>query len=347
MADELERILKKYSLQIIKKNEEQIGNFPFLKRAAQSFLTSVKIYNRKYSDATLKGKIDLLHNLMETSTPDVKLILKNQHEFEEAVNIFLGRVIFLNYVNSDGTMNIYTPAEIGKKVYQKAYKKTKTTAGISDESMNYVKGMQKYEELRKAILEASKNKQQVFIQAARRFDKTNVSNEKNKKRVMHYPNWERTFYWRLYSKNRITGWTLQKIGNKGHIAEGYADLVINDYTDSEEKKIDNTNVQYGLEKLASLIKLNSVPGIVKGDIQLNSSDGIIQLAVKSGSFNTSSIDNDLALALNIRIFQSLSIEELENNFNDLVDLSKVGTVIINNIEKNAIERIQKIANSLT
>lgn len=344
MANDLENVLKKYSLQIIKKNEQQIGNFTFLKQAAQSFLTSVKIYNRKYTEVTLKGKIDLLHNLMETSTPDVKLILKNQHDFEEAVNIFLGRVVFLNYVNSDGTINIYTPAEIGKKVYQKAYKKSKTTAGISSKSMDSIQGLKKYENLRKAVLEASKNKQQVFIEATRRFDKTNV--DENHKRVMHYPNWRRTFYWRLYSKNRITGWTLQSIGNKGHIAEGYADLVINDYEDSVGKIIDNTNVQYGLEKLASLIMPNNISGIKKGDIQLNSSDGIIQFAIKSSTFNTSSIDNDLALALNIKTFQSLSIEALEDNFDDLIDLSKVGTVIFNDMKKDAIERIQKIAASL-
>jgi len=47
---------------------------------------------------------------------------------------------------------------------------------------------------------------------------------------------------------------------------------------------------------------NNISGIKKGDIQLNSSDGIIQFAVKSGTFNTSSIDNDLALALNIKTF---------------------------------------------
>ena len=135
---------------------------------------------------------------MRKESKYTQLMLKYQHEFENSLNNFLGRTIYLTYVNKDGTLNYYDDANIGK-LYEKA------TANKGRGNISYGQIFDA-NDLRQNIKEALKisemDKKDVYTSAIVRYNQT-LQKDYN---FEDTPN-KGSFYWRLHDYH-ITGWTI-------------------------------------------------------------------------------------------------------------------------------------------
>jgi len=95
-------------------------------------------------------------------------MLRLQHDFENELNKFLNRKIYLTYVNEDGTLNYYDDANIGK-----LYAQAGANRGRGNISASKIFDANDLEENIKNLLEESvKNKKKVYESALIRYYKT-------------------------------------------------------------------------------------------------------------------------------------------------------------------------------
>lgn len=94
------------------------GDFKALQVAAADFLAKTHIVSDAYQKAigqkTVQSKIRAAYTAMKEDTNFTQNILTLAHDFERAVNNFLGRTIYLTYVKSDGSFLFYDDANIGR-----------------------------------------------------------------------------------------------------------------------------------------------------------------------------------------------------------------------------------------
>lgn len=269
---------------------------------------------RRYS--LLSEQIQAFYTMMHNSVEFTREVLDLQHQFESRLDKFLNRTIYLTYVNKDGTLSFYDEAQTGG-LYQKATR-GKGSGKLSKGKMFESHVLEK--ELEEKVNIASMKKVKIYKEAIKRWESN--ENEKTRKK---YPNSRHTFYWRLHSPTHITDWT-DPIPNRGFIAEGYVNAVINDTSN----KVINENLEYSLQNLwTDFIYVGNVPGIVKGDIIMKSNNSI-QFAVKSGSFSTAKFGPVLILAYNILQIEDISVDDFIKALPDLVRMSPL-TEEINNI----------------
>ena len=108
--------------------------------------------------------------------------------------------------------------------------------------------------------------------------------------------------------------------------------------------LDATEFGIGTFVMQNLNKKDSVPGIVKGDIVIENNKSV-QIAVKSGQFDTASIGPYLRVAFQIIAFydeiQSLTIDEVENILNNTKRYSQKITETGRRKAQEVIENIAK------
>lgn len=301
----VEEILQQETIKRL--SEEEGLNFLDLKNAANNFLLSIidiynaqinKTHKEKISERLfqIKSNIKSIYSEMRADTDFTRKILEIQHIFENQLNQYLQRTIYLTYVDEQGNLIAYDEAETGK-----IYTKATANFGRGNIGASILKDFIKTQE-QNINLDLAKNvskRQKVYLEAVNRWESN--KNETNKE----YNPSKNTFYWKK-AKDKIIGWT-GPISSRGVIAEGYAGAVINEDPDISNSKLE-VSLKYLWEKH---IQKDSIPAAIKGDIVLNSSNGAIQFAIKEGSFSTAKIGQYINLAHNI---QKLSNETLKQDF---------------------------------
>ena len=284
-----------------KVSEADKEDFIIFQAAAKKFLNQIEELSKKeysqVSKSTIKQNITKLYQEMRENTEYTRAIIQYQHEFEVALDNFLGRTIYLTYVVPEGDLYFYGSANIGE-LYKTATAQ-KGRANIAESKMFEANDLQA--KIKEDIKRSIANKKKVYQEALSRYDKD------KKEEYMHYNPSEKTFYWWAQYHKKLGGWT-DRISNKGPIAEGYAGAVIN-----QDPEINNNNLEHSLEKLwLNHIKKDSIGAAIKGDVVLDS-NGNIQFAIKSGSFSTARIRQYLGLAYNVLQLKNLSAKELISN----------------------------------
>lgn len=164
------------------------GDFIKLKAAAKIFLDQIKITSDMYEKASnkkkLREKISVLYSNMREESSYTQNILKHQHNFETALNNFLGRTIYLTYVADEGKINFYGEINIGK-IYQEATA-NRGRGNISEGKMFDANDLQK--SIQEDIERSRINKVRVYQEALSRYHKN------DDEKYMNYNISKRTFY---------------------------------------------------------------------------------------------------------------------------------------------------------
>lgn len=333
----IENVLYQATAQAVYNNEK--GDFQALKVIAKEYLERVEIlstfYENAISKSNLSEKINNMYSKMRQNEDYTRQMLRYQHDFEVGLNNFLGRNIFLAYVNEDGSINYYGNANIGK-LYQQATAQ-KGRGNISQGKMFDANDLQ--QNIKDLLLKSQMSKNAVYTNAIDRYSKN--QNEDSMKK-----NPSKGTYWWLLEDGYHKHFT-NPIGNRGEIAEGYAAAVIN-----EDNSISNNNLQGDSGSLSILYynyiqgKKNSIGAAIKGDVKFGQ-DGSLQFAVKSGSFSTGMVGQYINLAINIQQINEISLENFEEALPKLIKLSKVADQIIKAANKKAIQKAkQEILNKV-
>lgn len=312
------------------------GDYNELRYAANLFLNEVdKIAQRNHaiaSQGTIKKEISDIYKYMKADTENTRQALQLQHIFEKQLNDFMGRTIYLTYVDTQGNLNVYDDANTGK-LYSQAVKESKGQRGnISASKMFQTIDLQ--QDLKEKILISINKRKGVYQEAIRRWEKNKTQEwdrEKIESGKEYYPS-KNTFYWRL-NDYHISGWT-NPIQNRGWIAQGYAGAVIN-----EDQSIVSLKLQLGLKNLwQNHISQDSIGGAIKGDI-VYKENGDIQFAVKSGTFSTARFGQFVRLAYNILQIQLLTPQQFQKALPALVNFRKITNDIIEAARKKGQQEI--------
>lgn len=317
------------------------GDFQALKVASNTFINKVElIANQTYhihmmlkNNSSLKSGIRQFYQFMRQSTNFTRQALQLQHIFEQQLNSFLGRTIYLTYVTDKGKLLYFDDANIGK-LYQGATK----NVGRGNISAAKVAALSDVNDLADQLRDRLKKSEQlrshVYNVAIERWQ-SNVNDEDIK---VYNPS-KNTFYWRLWDNHHISGWT-KPITSKGIIAQGYAGAVIN-----EDPQIANSNLEFSLKALyQNHIQKDSIGAVIKGDVVWNE-NGQIQFAIKQGSFSTARFGQYLILAYNIQQIQQISKEEFQKFLPQLIKLNKITNSIIQDINSIAVSNLQQSINT--
>lgn len=317
--------------------EVDYNDFKQLKFVANQFIIKVEsMINKVYhthqliqSKNSVKNSLTIFYQLMRQSTQFTQQALKLQHDFEVQLNNFLGRQIFLGWVNDQGHILYFDDANIGK-----LYTSATANWGRGNISASSVKNMMDVNDLtndlQKKLEQSEKLRSHVYNVAIARW-----SDNEDNELIKNYNPSRKTFYWRLVDNHHISGWT-QPITTKGDIAEGYAGAVIN-----EDPNVVSSNLEYSLKFLyENHIRKDSVGGAIKGDIIWNE-NGNIQFAIKEGSFSTARFGQYLNLAYNTIQIDMISADEYKKHLPKLVRISKA----VDNILSDINQKSQQILNN--
>lgn len=316
---------------IVENTLEEIYNseyedFQKLKQAAMTYIRQVQeisnLYEQIISKSKLQDKIREIYVRMREETSFTRLMLDYQHTFETSLNDFLGRKIYLTYVNDDGTFYYYDDLNIGK-LYQTATA-NKGRGNISESSIFDANDLE--ENLQKELKKAADERKKVYTTALERYRKNKVEES------MDYNPSKNTYYWwTIYHRTlRHT----DKIVNEGPIAEGYADSVV-----QQDPNISNNNIEMSLEHLwLNYIHKDSIGAIEKGDVVLKGTN--LEFAIKKGSFSTAMVRQYIQLAYNISQIDMITKEELKANINQLSKLSKAAVQLVENLRQKTEDEIE-------
>ena len=267
--------------------EEEEDPFTKLKSAAKIFLENVEGFYEENSQLTnaisASSNIQKIYAQMKNSEQETQRLVLEMFSFEEAVNEFLNRNIYLTFVNKDGNILFFEKDSV-KEIYGDVHKNRGrgTFRKIKEDlpQANLEKSLQTL------INDSIKEYSPVYTTAIERYE-----DKKNSSR----------FYWR--DKRNARHYT-QKISDKGRIAEGYVDSIVNQYFQK------NNDIEKNLFILKNYIEKDFVFGILKGDIVLKKTSGLpsvsIQFAVKKENANTEMIGPALTFAYNILQIRSLT-----------------------------------------
>ena len=209
--------------------EVDYNDFEQLKVAANQFITKVEnMINRMrhthqliQSKTSIKNSLTIFYQLMRQSTQFTQEALVLQHAFETQLNNFLGRKIYLGWVNDEGHILYFDQANIGR-----LYANATANRGRGNISASKMKDMidvnDLQDDLQKRLEESERLRAHVYNIAVARW-----SGNEEDETIKDYNPSKKTFYWKLIDNHHISGWT-KPIATKGAIAEGYAGAVINE-----------------------------------------------------------------------------------------------------------------------
>lgn len=302
------------------------GDYNQLKQAANYFLEEVnkisQINHNIMSKSSIISQIREIYTKMRQAESNTQKALSLQHIFQTQLNDFMGRTIYLTYVDKEGNLNIYDDADIGQLYSMATINRGR--GNISASKMFDAMDIQA--DLKEKIQKSIQNKAAVFREAISRWESNKDQLKKD------YNPSKNTFYWRLYDYH-ISGWT-NPISNRGWIAEGYAGAVIN-----EDSQVTSSNMESSLKALYEKhINQDSIGGAIKGDIVLQKNEQI-QFAIKSGSFSTARFGQYVRLAYNILQIPKLTTQQFEKALPALVNFRKITTQIIQASRKKAQQEL--------
>lgn len=355
-------------------------DFEILKNNAREFLQQMKNLNNSIGKINYNHQ-ELLNSLIESTRieangkpqidqKDITLYIRERknirqkryiqvslilaHRFENSLNEYLNRRIFLTYVTKEGEIIAFNEGQT-EAIYNEVSKKKKTTGSInlSKSKINEYKKKSNEEDkqlmstLNNEIQEIAKNKNKIFQKAIKRWEKNKGSKD------------NRYYYWNYKKQGpHIT----DIIPNRGYIAEGYADAVIN-----KDNYVRNDYIESSLYRLwKAHINPEAIPAPVKGDVvqkfieNLNQNEQnytSLQFAIKYGSASTASVSSYIYLANNIiqlniapdKDYFKLALPLLvkQDNINVRQDLEASSDKINNNMKKLIDQMVDRIVKDST
>ena len=309
-----------------------IEDFLKLKEAAKIFINDVQTISDMYKTVlegslTIKDEIIRFYKAMSEDNKKTRDTLIAMNKFEEALNAFLGRTIYLTYVTADGYLNYYNDAHIEDIYKTKAYK---SSGGRGVGITGLLDSNDLIGDIKQKLKDAEVGKRMVYMTAIERYKKNDVEEK------MKYNPSKKTFYWYTNLKRHYLNHT-DVISQIGDIAEGYADAVIN-----KDRKVSDKNLESSLGILwYNHITRNTTSAIYEGDLIYNE-DGNIQFAIKSGQFSTATVGQYYSFARNILNLKFLTKEDLLNDrqvFEKLVKANDVTDEIFNYLNEKARDQI--------
>lgn len=292
-----------------KVSEEERQAFLIFKAKADLFISQLIKADEKLKNLRrwkLRRQIDTVYQIMNGQQDTLIKILDAQHNFEIALDEYLGRQTFMSIVLPDGTPIFYDSEHIGSEVYSQATgNKGRGNIDFTDKQFSpnldifhFASSMQ--QSLQEKIKISLANKKEVYTEALNKY-------RKNAYDRMHYPSRsessERTLYWRTSSvETHITGWS-RLLPHAGVIAEGYMEAVLND-----DENVNNNNIEASIAYMYDkYIQLDSIPAAVKADVQVIGTN--VEIAIKEGKFSTARLGQFFMLAKNIQRLQPYFTKE--------------------------------------
>ena len=309
--DIVEKSLTSKTAQVLSKEEEQ--EFLKVQQAAITFLKEIDFLAKTFLHQSqnqlksIKEAIDMFYGYT-FDTPFLQQCFVAVNKFEYIYNAFLGRQIFLTFVDDNGKI-LFQGHNATTQFYSNLTKSSKGGRGNypSNAGANsYIRNFNNIilDNMRQMVNDATAKRSFVYQKALERSNKPmDYKSNKSLKEV---------FYWRTSSNTiRFKGWDEEnpKGYNRGHIAETYVDLIINN--------IDNFNfisssLEELLEILSNHIELDKTPGALKGDVVFNASNGTFQFAVKKlGNASTATLGPYIAIAFYLSITQPISAAQFQ------------------------------------
>ena len=334
--------------------KKEFGNAAYLMNSALNFINNIeKIINQyQHLNKDISFFARPLSNLGQALLHNKQLLrqaISQQYSFEQNLNKFLGRTINFAWVNTDTGEVLFADEVSAQKIYMQADtqasgKKSATTGKIY---ASVVKNSQLSqlpdfveENFKNLVEKRLRNHQALLEETLNRWKENHQSKEQNPWAKEHHD----TVYWKHPPEgignfhHPIYSWSAKV--NQGHISQEYINFIFNSIDN-----LDATEFGIGTFMMRNLGKKDSVPGIVKGDIVIENNKSV-QIAVKSGQFDTASIGPYLRVAFQIIAFydeiQSLTIDEVENILNNTKRYSQK---ITETGRKKAQEVIENIAKS--
>lgn len=319
MKNEIQEVLKNTVSKSLYDNNNQ--DFLILQRQAQKFLTNIRNYSNIFEESkkkdSLKKGLTKIYDSMKKDTELTQNLIIEAHHFENAVNTFLQRTMYLTYVKDDGTLLFLDETHTGE-----LYRQATANAGrgnISKEKITDINDL--IQELNKKIQKSVARNKPIYTSAVYRWNKTNWGPKKH-------------FYYKEDGKWKPS----KRVRTRGRIAEAYVQLVI------DENK--TTDKELGLKLLDERIEIDNIPAVVKGDVVYDAM-GNIHLAVKEGSFSTAKIGSYYNLAINIlSIKRPPSKEDFQKALPKLVRLSATADKIIEEMNKEIEEAFKEIVEEI-
>lgn len=342
------------AIQFVSKDiKEEFGSAADLMNGALNFIYNIETIVNQYQH--LNKEISFfakpLSNLGQALLNNKQLLrqaISQQYLFEQNLNRFLGRKINFAWIDTETGDVLFADEATAREIYKQAdtqssKRESATTGKISasvvrnseqvSQLPNFVE-----EEFKNLVEKRLKNHQALLKEALNRWKE----NHKDEKQNHWAKDHQDTVYWE-HPPEGVGNFHHQKYAwsakvNQGHISQQYINFIFNSIDNLEA-----TECGIGTFMMRNLGKKDTTPGIVKGDIVIENNENI-QIAVKSGQFDTASIGPYLRVAFQIIAFydkiQSLTIDEVEDI---LKDVKKYNQKVTEAGRKRAKEIIEDIA----
>ena len=344
--NDIERIGIQFVPDDIKK---EFGNSAYLMNAALNFIKNIENIINQYEH--LNKQISFfsrpLGELGETLQHNKRLLqqaISKQYLFEQQLNHFLGRSIHFAWADNKGNI-LFADQVTAREIYSKA--------GVStDKSKKYVGKLNPstvkskatelptfvQKEYQKQIDKRIRSHQGLYKTILSRWKENNQKEDKNPWTIEH----KQTVYWQHPPEgigdfhHHKYAWS-EKI-NQGHISQGYIDFIFNSMENFNSTEFDIGTFMMGH------VKKDTIAGVVKGDVVIRNSNGNIQIAVKSGTFNTASIGSYLNAAYQIiELFDTIENLTIQNVQHILNNLGQYSEKVVKAGKQKAQEIIENFA----
>lgn len=324
------------------------GDFQSLRVAAEAYINLVEYLSETYQSighkTTLAQKISAWGNYMHDSEEYSRMMLRLTHFFEERLNAFLGRTVYLAYIDKDGNFSFLDQAQV-ETLYQKAKKSDPKKARGTIRGQDVPNLNQLPSELKEKMNQSIALRQPVFAEAMRRYGEPAEPPSSDGKKYKAEENLPNTFYWWV-SKNRLHHNESNVVPSR--IKEAYAEIVINETPETGVGSQSFLNrpslMDTALMILDGYIESDWIEPAVREDIVKIDSNGDIQFSIKStskvsGVFHSAGIRPYLRLAYNILSMpRDLTEQEFKKYLPGLIKLDSVSNLILQAIETNIVPR---------
>lgn len=344
--DDITRIGVQFVPNDIKK---EFGNSAYLMNAALNFIRDIEMIISQYEHldkqiSLFSQPISVLGIAMQRNKETLQKIISKQYIFEQQLNNFLGRSINFAWADNKGKI-LFADEVTARDIYSKAGVSTdKSKKYVGKVSSSVVKEKASTlpnfvdEKFQKLIQQRMAAHQALYQTVLSRWKENN--NKSNPWTHEH----KSTVYWQHPPEGvgdfNHPIWSWSGVVNQGHISQGYIDFIFN-----SRESLGASESDIGTFMMGQVSK-DTVPGIVKGDVVVQNTNGKIQIAVKSSTFNTASIGPYLNVAYQIiELFdtiQELTIQKVQYILDNLGIYSE--NVIAAGKEK-AQELIEDVARS--
>lgn len=349
MADEITKTGIQFVADDIKK--QFIGDAQMLMDSAIKFIKKleniINDYNhlqnriRLYKDRGLAALKEEMHQ----SNEKLRSIITAQYLFESQLNAFLGRKINFVWVDVETGETFFVDEAQALQIYKMAQKgKVRPRGNIKINDPETFKNI--IQELPSGVEKAYEDTLNKRIQSHQALFKIIMQrfNDNTKPNNPWVKEHEKTVYWQRPPEGADNfhhpkwAWSIKTA--KGFISQGYINFLVNSI--QEMTAVSEFNIGTFMTKFVQ--KGDKIPGIVKGDIVVENSDGQVHIAVKSNTlFSTASIGAYITTAFNIISFydklEQLDINAVENILKNLEDYR---AYLLTNSQKAAQRTLQKV-----